>query len=877
MKSTTIRKQFIDYFQQELNHEFVPSAPVIPQNDPTLLFINAGMNQFKSYFLGESEPKFKRAVNSQKCIRVSGKHNDLEEVGKDNYHHTFFEMLGNWSFGDYYKPEAIEWAWKLLTEIYGIDKNRLYATVYKNDDESYDLWKKISGLPKNRILRYGEKDNFWDMGAIGPCGPCSEIHYYRGDDVKNQDPTKVNADDPNYIELWNLVFIQYNRDKNNKLTPLPKKHVDTGAGLERLAATLNNKLSNYETDLFSPIIDKIADISKVKYNKNKSGIPHRVIADHLRMLAFSIGDGAFPSNEGRGYVLRRVLRRAARFGIKLNVHEPFIYKLVPTLIDTIGEAFPEIINRQKHIQQVIKSEEKSFGLTLDKGLEIFEDIANKVKKNNNKIIQGADVFKLYDTFGFPVDLTNMLAEEKQLKINMNSFNNLMKKQKEMARSKSKFGTVKTLTLEETLEMTEKIESKKTQNSKFIGYNNFTSESNLLKQIQLDKDFYLVFDQTPFYPESGGQAGDKGEIIISGKKYFIIDTQKRNDDILHKIKSKLKISQNINPVKLIVDKENRLGSARNHTATHLLQAALREVLGDHVHQSGSFVSSKYLRFDFTHYEKIKEKDLDKILNLVNQKIIKNIPVEPKTEKYKNAIQNGVIALFGEKYSDNVRSIKVGDFSYELCGGTHVKYTGEIGPFIIKSESGVASGIRRIEAITGKRSIDSLLKYNKILTELSYIMDSPISKIASKVENVFKHRRTLKKTINRLRKKLIGYSVDEYIKSPIKINGHNLYLNIVEVNSIDELKNIGDKVREKLKSSVAIFGTVLNSTPQVLCIVTDDLVKEGINAGKIVGMIGKKLGGGGGGRPHMAIAGGKKPELLEKIISSIKEDNNIKKLL
>jgi alanyl-tRNA synthetase len=887
MKSTTIRKQFIDYFHKELNHEVIPSAPVIPQNDPSLLFINAGMNQFKPYFLGESEPKFKRAVNTQKCIRVSGKHNDLEEVGKDNYHHTFFEMLGNWSFGDYYKSEAIEWAWKLLTEIYGIDKNRLYATVYKDDDESFGLWKKISGLPKDRILRYGEKDNFWDMGAVGPCGPCSEIHYYRGNDVKDQNPTKINSGDPNYIELWNLVFIQYNRDKNNKLTPLPKKHVDTGAGLERLTAALNHKLSNYGTDLFAPILKNIEDISNVEYAENNSGIPHRVIADHLRMLTFSIGDGVFPSNEGRGYVLRRVLRRAARFGIKLNLHEPFIYKLVPTLIEIMGETFPEIINRQKHIQQVIKSEEKSFGLTLDKGLEIFEDITNRVKKHNNKVIQGTDVFKLYDTFGFPVDLTNMLAKEKDLSIDIDSFNKLMGKQKEMARSKSKFGATKTLkfpTIIETetlgidnISASDSGNREIQHNSKFIGYDNLTSDSNLLKQIQLDKDFYLVFDQTPFYPESGGQVGDKGEVIILDKKHSIIDTQKRGNDILHKIESKLTLHKNINPVKLFVDKEARLGAARNHTATHLLQATLREVLGNHVHQSGSFVSSDYLRFDFTHYEKIKEKDLDKILNLVNEKIIENIQVNSRNEKYKDAIQNGVMALFGEKYSKDVRSIKIGGFSYELCGGIHVKHTGEIGPFIIKSESGVASGIRRIEATTGKRSINSLLNNNKILTELSYIMDSPISKITDKVENVLKHRKKLKKTITGLRKKLIEYSVDEYIKSPIKINGHNLYLNIVEVSSVDELKNIGDKVREKLKSSVAIFGTVINSAPQVLCVVTDDLVKEGIKAGKIVSEIGKKLGGGGGGRAHMAIAGGKKPELLEKTINNIEKDDNIKNLL
>ncbi|MEA1987108.1 MAG: alanine--tRNA ligase, partial [Candidatus Marinimicrobia bacterium] len=800
---------------------------------------------------------------------------DLEEVGKDNYHHTFFEMLGNWSFGDYYKPEAIEWAWKLLTEIYGIDKNRLYATVYKDDNESFDLWKKISGLPKDRILRYGAKDNFWDMGAVGPCGPCSEIHYYKGDDVKNQDSRRINANDPEYIELWNLVFMQYYRDENNKLNSLPKKHVDTGAGLERLVATLNNKLSNYDTDLFSPIIDKISDIANVKYNQNQKGIPHRVIADHLRMLTFAIGDGAFPSNEGRGYVLRRVLRRASRFGIKLNLHEPFIYKLVPTLVDIMGETFPEIKSRQNHIQKVIQSEEKSFGLTLDKGLEIFEDIANSVKKKNINVISGEDVFKLYDTFGFPIDLTNMLAEEKHLKIDFNSFNKLMQNQQEMARAKSQFGQ-KRMKVNVKVVFNKQIKNVKT-NSLFIGYKYISATANLLKQVKLDDSFYLIFDKTPFYPEGGGQVGDKGEVIIVGQKYSIIDTQRRGKEILHKIDKELKLSGKINPVKLIVDIESRINTARNHTATHLLQSALREVLGEHVHQSGSFVSAEYLRFDFTHYEKIKDENLEKILMIVNNKIIKNLPVITKVEKYDDAVKNGVMALFGEKYSEKVRSIKIGDFSYELCGGTHVRNTSEIGTFVIKNESGVASGIRRIEAITGQKSIERLLANDKMINKISSIIDTPLSKISSRVENILSHRKQLKKTILGLRKKLIGYSVGDYIKSPEKINGHDLYLNIVEVNSIDELKNIGDKVREKLKSSVAIFGTIIDSKPNVLCVVTDDLVKSGIKAGKIVGEIGKILGGGGGGRPHMAVAGGSKPELLQSTIMGILKNEKIREIL
>ncbi len=867
MDSKTIRKQFIEYFEKTLGHTVVPSAPVIPQNDPTLLFTNAGMNQFKSYFLGETQAPFKRAVDSQKCIRVSGKHNDLEAVGRDHYHHTFFEMLGSWSFGDYYKKEAIEWAWTLFTEVWGLDPKRVYATVYTEDDEAYEIWKNIPNLDSTHLLKSGEKDNFWAMGETGPCGPCSEIHYYSGEDVENQDPLKVNTDDPEYMELWNLVFIQYNRDENGELHSLGQKHIDTGAGFERIVAVINGKTSNYDTDLFKPIIEQIETISDVAYDQGEKGMPHRVIADHIRMLSVAIADGAIPGNEGRAYVLRRILRRAAKFGRELNLKEPFLYRLVPAVAHVLGDVYPEIKNQREHIQRIIRAEEESFGNTLDKGLDLFDQIAKQAKKSAEKILNSEDVFKLYDTFGFPVDLTRLLAEEKDLQVNEEKVNALMEAQRERARAAGKFSM-------KSSEDLKWIVLEKNKVSKFAGYNTHKTESLLLKYAVDDSHTYFVFENTPFYAESGGQVGDKGHLILhkhsikTGARTNVVDTRKIGDDIVHIIEGSV-LEGNTKPITatLEVQQSIRRDTARNHTATHLLHAELRSVLGDHVHQAGSYVGPDRLRFDFTHFEKVSVEQLIDIQQRINTRIMQNISVDTKIKPYTEAIRDGAQALFGEKYGDEVRVVTIKDTSQELCGGTHVERSGDIGLFIIVSESSIASGVRRIEAISGIAALDVLKIQQTVLSGLREAMKHPENEILEKVINMNTYVRNLEKENSELKSKLLTLDVDLYFQNERKLDDKPLFVNRVDVENMDQLKVLGDKVREKMKSGIAVFGAVIKDTPQVLCVVTDDLVKEGIKAGNIVRILGKALGGGGGGKPHMATAGGKDVGKLDEILEQI----------
>ncbi len=869
MDSKTIRKQFIEYFEKTLGHTTVPSAPVIPQNDPTLLFTNAGMNQFKPYFLGEIQASFKRAVNSQKCIRVSGKHNDLEAVGRDHYHHTFFEMLGSWSFGDYYKKEAIEWAWTLFTEVWGLDPKRLYATVFTEDDEAYEIWKNIPNLDPTHLIRAGEKDNFWSMGEIGPCGPCSEIHYYSGKDIDNQDPVKVNADDPEYMELWNLVFMQYNRDASGELHPLEQKHIDTGAGFERIVAVLNGKSSNYDTDLFKPIIEQIEAISDIAYDPGEDGMPHRVIADHIRMLSVAIADGAIPGNEGRAYVLRRILRRAARFGRKLNLKEPFLYRLVPAVAHVLGEVYPEITNQREHIQRIVRAEEESFGNTLDKGLELFDQIARQAKKSIEKALSSDDVFRLYDTFGFPVDLTQLLAEEKELAVNVEEVNSLMEAQRERARAAGKFSMKSTEDLKWII-----LEKGKT--AKFVGYDTYTAEALLVKYAVDESHTYLVFDNTPFYAESGGQVGDKGQVILhkhnikTDVPINIIDTKKIGEDIVHIAEGSV-LEENTKPITatLEVQKSIRRETTRNHTATHMLHAELRSVLGDHVHQAGSYVGPDRLRFDFTHFEKVSVKQQIDIQQRINTRIMQNTPLTTEVKPYTEAIRDGAQALFGEKYDDEVRVVTINEVSQELCGGTHVERSGDIGLFLIVSESSVASGVRRIEAITGTTALDILKMQQTVLSNLREAIKYPEEEIVDKVISMNSHLRNLEKENSELKGKLLTLDIDAYFKNERKYEDHALYVNRIDVEDMDQLKALGDKVREKMKSGIAVFGTVIKNTPQVLCVVTDDLVKEGIKAGNIVRSLGKALGGGGGGKPHMATAGGKDVMKLDDTLNNIVE--------
>jgi alanyl-tRNA synthetase len=865
MDSKTIRKQFIEYFEKTLGHTVVPSAPVVPQADPTLLFTNAGMNQFKPYFLGEAQAPFKRAVNSQKCIRVSGKHNDLEAVGRDHYHHTFFEMLGSWSFGDYYKKEAIEWAWTLFTDIWGLDPKRLYATVFTDDDEAYNIWHKIPDLPEGHLLRSGEKDNFWSMGDTGPCGPCSEIHYFSGENVDEQDPARVNADDPEYMELWNLVFIQYDRDDKGELHPLTQKHIDTGAGFERIVAVLNGYKSNYDTDLFKPIIEQIEAISDIAYDPGDAGTPHRVIADHIRMLSVAISDGAIPGNEGRSYVLRRILRRAARFGRELRMKEPFLYRLVPTVSKVLGDVYPEIKHQREQIQKIIRAEEESFGNTLDKGLELFGQIAKQARKNDGKTLNSEDVFRLYDTYGFPVDLTKLLAEEKGLSVNEDEVNTLMEQQRERARAAGKFTGKNAEELNWII-----LDNDKTP--EFAGYDTLSCDAQLVKYAVDDNFTYLVFNKTPFYAESGGQVGDKGQMLLqkhSGIKTDartnIIDTKKMGEDIVHVVEGSV-LEGDSKQIKatLEVQESLRRDTARNHTATHLLHAELRSTLGEHVHQAGSYVGPDRLRFDFTHFEKVPYELQMEIQQRVNTVIMQNIEVKTEIKPYAEAINEGAQALFGEKYGDEVRVVSVRGASKELCGGTHVRRSGDIGLFMIVSESSVASGVRRIEAVTGKAAYDVLKKQHRTITEIKDVLKAPEKDLAEKVNEMTLTIKHLEKDVIELKSKMLTLDVDTYLKEPRDINGNTYYINKVNVENMDQLKALGDKVREKMSSGVAVFGTIIKETPQILCVVTDDLVKSGIKAGNIVKILGKALGGGGGGKPHMATAGGKDTEKLDEIL-------------
>ena len=864
-----IRQEFIEFFQSN-DHKIVPSAPVIPQDDPTLLFINAGMNQFKPIFLNQEEPEFPRVADTQKCIRVSGKHNDLEEVGRDTYHHTFFEMLGNWSFGDYYKKEAIEYSWKLFTEVWGLSKDRLWATVYKDDDEAAQLWKEVTDIDESRILRFGNKDNFWEMGDTGPCGPCSEIHYYKGDDLSKQSAELVNADNADLIELWNLVFIQYNRDKEGTLHPLPKKHVDTGAGLERIVAVMQEKFSNYDTDLFQPIIKKIEELSGVKYTE-EGGTPHRVIADHIKMMSFSITDGGLPSNEGRGYVIRRLLRRAARFGKMLNLHKPFMYKLIDSVIDIYGEIFPEIKERKIHVEKVIKAEEESFGETLERGLNVFEKICEKDETKSSKTISGADAFLLYDTYGFPLDLTVLISEEKGLKVDTDNFEKEMEKQKEQARASRAFAADLSDISNKWIAVTEG------EDSLFLGYTHHERSAVLRKYYQDEDKINLVFDRTVFYAESGGEIGDTGVITGSNFKIQITDTQKSGDTFVHIGEL---VEGEFDPkaeMKLEVD-ENRSDSIRaNHTATHLLHKALKEIVGDHVNQAGSLVNDEHLRFDFTHYEKVNREEQDKIETLVNSVIRKNMQLTKSIMSMDEAKEAGATALFGEKYGDTVRVVQVEDYSMELCGGKHVNATGDIGLFKIVSESSVASGVRRIEAVTGENAFALVQENEKTLRKIEKMTSANKENVVGKIESLQAEVKSLQKQLQELQQKNWKYELDELIENAEVINDVKVLTHQVEGIDMNELKKIGDIVRNKLQNGVGVIASIVNDKPLLAVMVTDEAIKKyDLKAGDIVREMGKVLGGGGGGRPHMATAGGKDvaklPQAFEKFQEIIKNKVN-----
>jgi len=862
MTSKEIRKQFLDFFAKK-EHRIIESAPVVPFDDPTLLFINAGMNQFKDVFLGKGKRDYNRVANTQKCIRVSGKHNDLEEVGRDTYHHTFFEMLGNWSLGDpnnpeagYYKKEAITWAWELLTQVWKLPKKRLWATVYRTDDEAMEIWKNQTDINPAHILRFDEKDNFWEMGETGPCGPCSEIHINLGDDYDN--PKWVNAGVEECIEIWNLVFIQYNRDAEGNLHDLPAKHVDTGMGFERIVAVLQNKKSNYETDVFTPVINKIAEIADTKYEGEENIISMRVIADHIRTLTFAIADGATPGNEGRGYVLRRILRRAARFGRKINLTQPFMFKLVDVLINTMGDVFPEIVKNRENIEKIIKAEEESFNKTLDRGIELFEQIAQKVKAKKTNIISGDDVFKLYDTYGFPVDLTNIMAEEKGLSIDEARFNKLMAEQRQRARNSTKS---KISEAEIKVQSLNGFTGNTSVATEFIGYTQDYTEATLLAIKETDEAVMLLFDKTPFYVESGGQVNDTGFVIKDNKKYDVVDVFKIDDKIIHVVKTKEKL--NFNPgekLKLSIDKQRRMNIKRNHSATHLMHSALRKILGEHVKQAGSYVGPERLRFDFSHYQKVTDDEIKRIEREVNEKICESLPVTHHINiPFEKAKEMGALMFFGDKYGDSVNVIQFGNYSMEFCGGTHVNNTSEIGIFKIVSESSVASGTRRIEAITCNGVEKYIYNQEKIITELK-----------AKLNSANNEKRKLEKEIAEFELKIKLGAVDEIIKNSEIVSGINLIRGKVSVSNMDELKQLGDNLRNKIKSGVGIIISDIGKKVGIVAVVSDDLIKEKkLQAGKIVGAIAKLVGGGGGGRPHLATAGGRDISKIDYALEATKE--------
>ncbi|WP_047247506.1 alanine--tRNA ligase [Maribacter thermophilus] len=868
MNSKEIRKQFLTFFEGK-KHKIVPSAPMVIKDDPTLLFTNAGMNQFKEFFLGINEPKNSRVVDTQKCLRVSGKHNDLEEVGKDTYHHTMFEMLGNWSFGDYFKEEAISWAWELLTEVFKIDKECLYVSVFEGSDdadkldkdhEAYSIWSKI--VPEDRILMGNKKDNFWEMGDQGPCGPCSEIHVdIRSEEEKKKVPgaSLVNKDHPLVVEIWNLVFMQYNRKADGSLENLPAKHVDTGMGFERLCMVLQNVKSNYDTDVFTPLIREIEAITSSEYGKDEeTDIAVRVIADHIRAVSFSIADGQLPSNNGAGYVIRRILRRAVRYGFTfLKTTEPFMYRLVKVLTHTMGEAYPELADQKQLIENVIKEEEHSFLKTLDQGLVLLDTI---IKGTKGETVDGAKAFELYDTFGFPIDLTALILSEKGYKLDEAGFNKAMQKQKDRSKSASEVSKDDWKVLQFDTEQ------------EFVGYDLLQADVKIVKYRKIvskkqGEQYQLVFNLTPFYAEGGGQVGDKGYLEASnGDVVYIIDTKRENNEIVHFAKTLPKKLEGT--FRAVVDAKQRHRTEANHTATHLLHQALREILGTHVEQKGSAVHSKYLRFDFSHFAKMTKEELDQVERFVNARIEGQLPLqEERNVPMKDALEAGAMALFGEKYGDTVRTIKFGK-SVELCGGTHVKNTGDIWHFKIVSEGAVAAGIRRIEAITSDAVKGFYLENDRFLNEIKGVLGNPQDALKA-VTNLQEENAQLKKQVSALLKDKAKNLKVDLLKELQEVNGVRFLAKKLDLDAAG-IKDLSFEMGQNNDDLFLLFGTEQNGKALLSCYISKELVaSKQLNAGSIVRELGKFIQGGGGGQPFFATAGGKKPEGIDEALEKVKE--------
>ncbi|MCV9386325.1 alanine--tRNA ligase [Reichenbachiella ulvae] len=870
MNSREIRKRFLDFFERK-QHEIVPSAPLVIHNDPTLMFTNAGMNQFKDFFLGNEDPSSKRIADTQKCLRVSGKHNDLEEVGLDTYHHTMFEMLGNWSFGDYFKKEAIEWAWELLTEEFKLPKDRLYASVFGGDEgdnmpldqEALDLWKEI--IPEDRIIYGNKKDNFWEMGETGPCGPCSEIHIdLRPEEevVKTPGRELVNMDHPQVVEVWNLVFMQFNRLADGSLKKLPAQHVDTGMGFERLAMAIQKKTSNYDTDVFTPLIDFISQKANVKYGEDeKTDIALRVISDHIRAIAFTIADGQLPSNNKAGYVIRRILRRAVRYGYTfLDFKEPFLHELLPVLAGQFDGVFPELTSQIDFVAKVIKEEETAFLRTLDKGLSKLEVIKSQVE-NGNKTIDGKTAFELYDTYGFPYDLTSLIARENGLSVDEKGFQEEMQIQKQ--RSKKDAASAKG----------DWIEVKAIDEVTFLGYDAVSSIAQIARYREVEekgkKLYQIVLDQTPFYAESGGQVGDSGYLADGDVKYSIIDTKKENNLIIHFAKE---LPKNLEAnFEAVVNVSKRRLTENNHSATHLLHAALRQVLGEHVQQKGSLVNEKLLRFDFSHFSKMTDEEILEVEQIVNKKIRENISLdEQRNVPIEEAKKMGAMALFGEKYGDFVRVITFDkQYSVELCGGTHVPATGQIGQLKIVSEGSVAAGVRRIEAITADAAESYQQKQSELLQQVNALLNNPKDTLKA-IESLVKEKQELVKEIEAFHQEQGKQQKENLKQKLVAEDGVNLLIEQTTLPNADALKKLAFEFKNEVENLILVLAADIAGKPQIAVMISDNLVSErGLHAGNMVRELAKAIKGGGGGQPFFATAGGKDINGLPQVIEQAKE--------
>ncbi|MDL2290276.1 alanine--tRNA ligase [Paludibacteraceae bacterium OttesenSCG-928-F17] len=867
MTSKEIRQSFLDFFAGK-GHKIVPSAPMVIKDDPTLMFTNAGMNQFKNIILGNDPVKYPRVADAQKCLRVSGKHNDLEEVGRDTYHHTMFEMLGNWSFGDYFKEEAISWAWEYLVDVLKIDKDRLYVTVFEGssseglsrDDEAADIWLKF--IPKERIVNGNKKDNFWEMGDTGPCGPCSEIHV----DIRHDEERKkvdaltlINNDHPQVIEIWNNVFMQYNRKADGSLEDLPAKVIDTGMGFERLCMVVQGKQSNYDTDVFQPLIQELGKITEHSYGKDeKTDIAMRVIADHIRTIAFSITDGQLPSNAKAGYVIRRILRRAVRYGYTfLGQRSSFMYKLVPTLIDVMGKAYPELVSQQSLIEKVTKEEEEAFLRTLETGIRMLDKLMEDAKKENNKVISGKDAFTLYDTFGFPLDLTELILRENDFTVNTEEFTKEMQQQKDRARNAAAVETGDWVIVNEG-------------DSAFVGYDNISVETQILryrKVKQKNKEFYqLVLSYTPFYAEMGGQVGDSGCLSSTKGKIDILDTKKENNLSVHITE---KLPENIHDTFIAsINVENRMATSCNHSATHLLHEVLREVLGTHVEQKGSYVSPENLRFDFSHFQKLTKEEIREVEHLVNRRIRENIKLHDMREVAISEAQGmGAMALFGEKYGETVRVVKFGN-SVELCGGTHVQYTGQIGMLRITTETSIAAGIRRIEAITAEK-VEELIDNGQDMFETMRELFHNAPNLVSAIKKTVDENSDLRKEVEDFMREKVMTMRDKLLENAQIINGVKV-IRIDMQATPDMIKSLAFQIRNVLNEKLFfVAGGVYEGKPSLTVLLSDDLVEKGLNAVTIAREAAKEIQGGGGGQPFFAAAGGKNAEGLHKAMDKALE--------